>query len=135
MDTEGASSRAQELYLQLIGLVSVKTINGAQIERDLRAERDKWTGALVTSRSGPGYVLRFLVSREDGDSRYTADTLYVRLPLDNVGWLENKAREWGATEVKVYRHRELGEWIGTHSPELRTTGTHEGDVICGLWWW
>ena len=123
VDAQHATTRVQELQLELIELVNHNRCKGKKVAALLRSNRSLWRSALMPCRR-----LDPLLDMVNGE--WSADTLYVLPAEDKEENLEELAKRFNADEVKWLDGKESLSLLGYWKKDIEKNPR----FILSVWW-
>jgi hypothetical protein len=96
-------NKIQKIILDLISNTSFNEFDGKVVAKDLRKNEDKWKGVIFGR-----FCYYTLIPLRDIDlDTYNADTIFIKLPKENLGWLKEMVEKWKVDEFGYYLDGEL----------------------------
>jgi hypothetical protein len=91
-------NKIQEIILKLIEETRFNEFRGKEVAKDLRENEDKWKGVIF----GRFCYFTLLPLRDIDEGYYNADTIFIKLPKENLGWLKEMVKKWKVDEFGYY---------------------------------
>lgn len=114
------SMNAQQLQFELMKIASFNDFDGERVVKDLEANSDYWSGAIMGRFDG---YCELLPLRDIHDG-WNVDTLMITTPKRNKKYLEMLANTWGADEV---------DWLSHEQAQKMLRGDLDQEVL-RVWW-
>ena len=137
-------NKIQEIILNLIEETQFNEFDGKKIVKDLRENEDKWKGVIFGR-----FCCGTLIPLRDIDKGfYNADTIFIKLPKENLEWLKKMVEKWKVDDFGYYLDGKFegivddnligSEWLKKedylHFFLSLGAEPEEGIVYARLWW-
>jgi hypothetical protein len=137
-------NKIQEIILRLIEETRFNEFNGKEVAEDLRENEDKWRGLIF----GRFCYFTLLPLRDIEEGYYNVDTIFIKLPKENLGWLKEMVKKWKVDEFGYYLDGKLEGIVDDNLRGLAGlenkdchhfycplgASPEEGMVYARLWW-